>query len=53
LHDRPLLIYSAAFLLLGAQMMSIGFLAELITAFQGKDTDTYSISDSTTVQKNT
>jgi glycosyltransferase involved in cell wall biosynthesis len=53
LHDRPLLIYAAAFLLLGAQMMSIGFLAELITAFQGKDTDTYSISDSTTVQKNT
>lgn len=52
LHDRPLLIYAAAFLLLGAQMMSIGFLAELITAFQGKDADTYSISDSTPVQKN-
>jgi len=52
LHDRPLLIYAAAFLLLGAQMMSIGFLAELITAFQGKDADTYSISDTTTVQKN-
>ena len=51
LHDRPLLIYAAAFLLLGAQMMSIGFLAELITAFQGKDADTYSISDTTTVQK--
>ena len=53
LHDRPLLIYAAAFLLLGAQMMSIGFLAELITAFQGKDADTYSISDTTPVQKNT
>ena len=53
LHDRPLLIYAAAFLLLGAQMMSIGFLAELITAFQGKDADTYSISDTTNVQKNT
>lgn len=52
LHDRPLLIYAAAFLLLGAQMMSIGFLAELITAFQGKDADTYSISDTTAVQKN-
>lgn len=51
LHDRPLLIYAGAFLLLGAQMMSIGFLAELITAFQGKDADTYSISDTTTVQK--
>jgi hypothetical protein len=32
--------------------MSIGFLAELITAFQGKDADTYSISDTTPVQKN-
>lgn len=53
LHDRPLLIYAAAFLLLGAQMMSIGFLAELITAFQGKDADTYSISDQTCEQKNT
>jgi dolichol-phosphate mannosyltransferase len=52
LHDRPLLIYAAAFLLLGAQMMSIGFLAELITAFQGKDADTYSISDTIPVQKN-
>lgn len=52
LHDRPLLIYAAAFLLLGAQMMSIGFLAELITAFQGKDADTYSISGITPVQKN-
>lgn len=52
LHDRPLLIYAAAFLLLGAQMMSIGFLAELITAFQGKDADTYSISGITPIQKN-
>ena len=32
LHERPLLIYAVAALLLGAQMMSIGFLAELITA---------------------
>src|SRR5262249_8496496 len=36
LHERPLLIYSVAGLLLGAQMMSIGFLAELITAYQGR-----------------
>src|SRR5205085_11578544 len=28
LHERPLLIYAVAALLLGAQMMSIGFLAE-------------------------
>jgi glycosyltransferase involved in cell wall biosynthesis len=47
-HERPLLIYSLAALLLGAQMMSIGFLAELITAYQGRDEDSYSIAEQTT-----
>jgi glycosyltransferase involved in cell wall biosynthesis len=47
LHGRPLLIYSAAALLLGAQMMCIGFLAELITAYQGRDEDSYSIVEQT------
>jgi glycosyltransferase involved in cell wall biosynthesis len=47
LHDRPLLIYSVAALILGAQMMSIGFLAELITAYQGRDEDSYSIAEQT------
>jgi dolichol-phosphate mannosyltransferase len=47
LMERPLLIYSAASLLMGAQMMSIGFLAELITAYMGKDSDSYSISEKT------
>ncbi len=47
LHERPLLIYSVAALLLGAQMMSIGFLAELITAYQGRDQDSYSIRERT------
>jgi dolichol-phosphate mannosyltransferase len=47
LHERPLLIYSVAGLLLGAQMMSIGFLAELITAYQGRDEDSYSIAEQT------
>ncbi|HLN26831.1 MAG TPA: glycosyltransferase family 2 protein [Gemmataceae bacterium] len=48
LHERPLLIYAVAALLLGAQMMSIGFLAELITAYQGRDEDSYSIAEQTT-----
>jgi dolichol-phosphate mannosyltransferase len=48
LHARPLLIYSLAALLLGAQMMSIGFLAELVTAHMGRDEDSYSIAESTT-----
>ncbi|MFO0841639.1 MAG: glycosyltransferase family 2 protein [Gemmataceae bacterium] len=47
LHNRPLLNYSLAALLLGAQMMSIGFLAELITAYQGKEEDTYSVVEET------
>jgi dolichol-phosphate mannosyltransferase len=47
LHERPLLLYSVAALLLGAQMMSIGLLAEMITAHQARDEDTYSIAEST------
>lgn len=47
LHERPLLIYSVAAMLLGAQMLSIGFLAELITAYQGRDEDWYSIAERT------
>ncbi len=50
LHERPLLIYSVAALLLGAQMMSIGFLAELITAYQSRDEDSYSIAERTEVR---
>jgi dolichol-phosphate mannosyltransferase len=47
LHDRPLLIYAVAAMLLGAQMMSIGFLAELITAYQSRDEDSYSVAEVT------
>jgi dolichol-phosphate mannosyltransferase len=47
LHQRPLLIYALAALLLGAMMMSNGFLAELITAYQGRDEDAYSIAEET------
>ena len=47
LHQRPALIYSVGALLLGSQLLSIGFLAELITAFLGRDADTYSIAEQT------
>jgi dolichol-phosphate mannosyltransferase len=47
LHERPMLIYALAALLLGAQMMTIGFLAELITAYQSRDEDSYSIAERT------
>ncbi len=45
LHERPALLYSLGALLFGGQMMSIGFLAELITSYYGRDTDTYSIAE--------
>jgi dolichol-phosphate mannosyltransferase len=47
LHQRPAVIYSLGALLLGAQLMSMGFLAELITAYQVRDADTYSIAERT------
>ncbi len=43
LHQRPLVIYSMGALLLGAQLMSIGFLAELMTAYFGREHVTYSV----------
>ena len=45
LHNRPAVIYSMGLLLLGAQLISMGFLAELITAYYGKNINQYSIKD--------
>jgi dolichol-phosphate mannosyltransferase len=47
LHERPLLLYSVAALLLGVQLMSIGFIAELITSYHGSDDTLYSIAERT------
>jgi glycosyltransferase involved in cell wall biosynthesis len=47
LHERPLMVYSVAALLLGAQMVSIGFLAELIIAYQAGKEESYSIAERT------
>ncbi|MBI3863050.1 MAG: glycosyltransferase family 2 protein [Planctomycetia bacterium] len=44
---RPLLAYSIAALLLGGQLLSLGFLAELIVAKTGHDPDHYSIAERT------
>jgi glycosyltransferase involved in cell wall biosynthesis len=43
--SRPLLAYSVAALLLGGQLLSLGFLAELIVAYTSREADTYSISE--------
>jgi glycosyltransferase involved in cell wall biosynthesis len=48
LHERPAMIYSMGLLLLGGQLMSIGFLAELLIAYHVSDAHSYSISDRTT-----
>lgn len=44
---RPLLAYSIAFTLLGAQAMSLGLIAELLVAYTGREVDTYSIAEQT------
>lgn len=45
LHQRPVILYALGALLLGAQLMSIGFLAELMTAYYGRSTVNYSIKE--------
>ncbi|MEX2175377.1 MAG: glycosyltransferase family 2 protein, partial [Pirellulaceae bacterium] len=45
LHERPAVMYSMGMLLLGAQFISIGFLAELFTAYYGRSSVAYSIKD--------
>jgi glycosyltransferase involved in cell wall biosynthesis len=47
LHERPMLIYALAALLLGAQMMTIGFLAELVIASRDRHDDVYSVAERT------
>ena len=45
LHQRPIVLYSLGALLLGAQLLCIGFLAELITARNQRHEEPYSISE--------
>lgn len=46
-HERPLLIYAVGAMLLGAQLLSIGFLAELITANDSDPAANYSVRSRT------
>ena len=48
---RPLLAYSIASTLLGAQAISLGLLAELIVSNTGRDSDTYSVAERTAPAK--
>ncbi|MEN6458439.1 MAG: glycosyltransferase family 2 protein [Thermoguttaceae bacterium] len=47
LHERPAMFYSLGLLLLGGQLMSIGFLAELFIAYHAPESRGYSISERT------
>ena len=47
LHERAIFFYSLCSLLLGAQFLSVGFLAELIAARENAQGATYSIAEST------
>jgi dolichol-phosphate mannosyltransferase len=47
LHQRPAVIYSVGLLLLGGQLVSIGFLGELIIAYHQHGMDNYSIAERT------
>ncbi|MFO0960102.1 MAG: glycosyltransferase family 2 protein [Isosphaeraceae bacterium] len=42
---RPLLAYSAALLLVGTQLLVLGVLAELVTSYNLRSEDTYSVAD--------
>jgi dolichol-phosphate mannosyltransferase len=50
LHLSPAPLYAIGLLLVGAQFMSIGFLAELFIAYREPDQKPYSISDETAEQ---
>ncbi len=47
ISQRAMLFYSLGALLLGGQLISLGFLAELITAYSRRDSDAYSILEQT------
>lgn len=44
LHERAIFYYSIVALLFGAQCLTIGILAEMLTAYRSRDEESYSIS---------
>jgi glycosyltransferase involved in cell wall biosynthesis len=43
--DRPLLIYSSALLGVGTQLVCLGVIAEMVTAYNIRDSDTFSVAE--------
>ena len=50
--NRPLLFYSIALLLVGIQLVTLGILAELVTAYNIRPEDTYSIAERIPYERN-
>jgi dolichol-phosphate mannosyltransferase len=53
LHETAAMYYSLVLLLIGAQLLALGFVAELISALLSRDTDSYSIAAHTEPEKRT
>ncbi|TWU28070.1 glycosyltransferase family 2 protein [Bythopirellula polymerisocia] len=53
LHETAALYYSLVLLLIGAQLLALGFVAELISALFSRDSDAYSIAEHTQPDKKT
>jgi glycosyltransferase involved in cell wall biosynthesis len=49
---RPLLFYSIALLVVGTQLLSLGILAELVTAYNIRAEDTYSVAETIPASRN-
>lgn len=47
LHDRPIVLYSFALLLVGVHLISLGLIAELFVAYHSRDRRPYSIAETT------
>ena len=45
MHDRPIVLYSVALMLLGVQLLSTGVIAELFIAYQNRIAKDYSIKE--------
>ena len=45
LHEKAVFYYSIVAFLLGAQCMTVGFLAELLTSYHGKDAQIFSVQE--------
>src|SRR6185295_13987051 len=43
--NRPMLFYAIALLVVGVQLLSLGILAELVTAYNIRPEDTYSVAE--------